>query len=75
VEESQLLLTHLGDHFAEANQLTLAAVYYQHAKSATTQVQLVRQALGLHVALSTERLSQQADAPAEATIAAEYEPD
>jgi two-component system, chemotaxis family, protein-glutamate methylesterase/glutaminase len=56
LEESQLLLTHLGDHFAAANQPTLAALYYQHANAATTQVELLRQALGLHAPLSVERL-------------------
>ena len=75
LEESQLLLTHLGDHFAEANQPTLAALYYQHANGATTQTQLVRQALGLHAPLSAERLQRQADASAEPPIVGAYEPD
>lgn len=75
LEESQLLLTHLGDHFAEANQPTLAALYYQHANAVTTQVELVRQALGLHAPLSAERLRQQADHPVEAPIPSEHEHD
>lgn len=75
LEESQLLLTHLGDHFAEANQPTLAAVYYQHASAATTQTQHVRQALGLHAPLSAERLRQQADVLARAGSTGEYNRD
>lgn len=75
LEENQLLLTHLGDHFAEANQPTLAAVYYQHARAAITQTQLVRQALGLHAPLSTERLRQQAAALADTNGTSEYESD
>lgn len=56
LEEAQLLLTHLGDHFADANQPTLAAVYYQHAGAAKAQADLVRKALGLHAPLSVEGL-------------------
>jgi hypothetical protein len=34
LEENVLLLTQLGDHFAAANEPTLAASYYQHATTA-----------------------------------------
>lgn len=61
LEENLLLLNHLGDHFAEANQPTLAALYYQHANTIDSQAQLVRQALDQHEILSTDRLQQQAE--------------
>lgn len=56
LEESMLLLNHMGDHFAEANQPALAAVYYRHASAAHAQAGVVRQALGQHTVLSAERL-------------------
>jgi two-component system chemotaxis response regulator CheB len=62
LEESMLLLTHLGDHFAEANHTTLAALYYQHANATNAQAQFVRQALAQHEQLSQARLQQQLDA-------------
>jgi len=74
LQESHFLLTHPGDHFAEANQPTLTAVYYQHA-NATTQAEFVRQALGLYAPLSVEPLHKQAGAPAETPIAGSHEPD
>lgn len=62
LDENVLLLNHLGDHLAEAQQTNLAAMYYQHAQAANAQSQLVRQALSQHQLLSRERLQQQADA-------------
>jgi two-component system, chemotaxis family, protein-glutamate methylesterase/glutaminase len=61
LEESLLLLNHLGDHYAEAKHTTLAALYYQHATAANAQTQVVRQALAQHQVLSNARLQQQAD--------------
>ena len=52
VEESVMLLNHLGDHFAEINQPKLAAVYFKKANEAETRVDSIRQ-----VALSNELLS------------------
>jgi two-component system chemotaxis response regulator CheB len=62
LEENLLLLNHLGDHFAEANEPALPAVYYQHASNTQGQAQLVRQALDQHELLTIERLQRQADA-------------
>jgi two-component system chemotaxis response regulator CheB len=62
LEENLLLLNHLGDHFAEANEPALAAVYYQHATNTQGQAQLVRQALDQHELLTIERLQRQAEA-------------
>lgn len=61
LEENLLLLNQLGDYFAEANQPTLAALYYRHASAADAQAQLIRQALDQHELLSADRLQQQAD--------------
>ncbi len=62
LDENVLLLNHLGDHLAEAQQTRLAAMYYQQAHAANAQSQLVRQALSQHQLLSRERLQQQSDA-------------
>lgn len=62
LEETLLLLNHMGDHFAEADQPALAAVYYQHARAADAQANQVRQALSRHELLSGERLREQAAA-------------
>lgn len=62
LDENILLLNHLGDHFAEANDPKLAAVYYQHATATSSQSQHIRQALGQHELLTPARLQQQADA-------------
>nr|WP_295926744.1 chemotaxis protein CheB [uncultured Dyadobacter sp.] len=45
VDESMMLLNHMGDHFAEANHTGLAAQYFQHAQRASQRLELVRQAL------------------------------
>ncbi|GAB3928534.1 chemotaxis protein CheB [Larkinella terrae] len=60
MDESILLLNHLGDHFAEANQPKLAASYFQKAKEAHHRSELVRKATVLHELLSQESLEQQA---------------
>lgn len=60
VEESVMLLNHLGDHFAEVNQTKLAAMYFKKAKEAEARAQSVRQAVLSHERLSQESLLQQA---------------
>ncbi|WP_128548601.1 chemotaxis protein CheB [Larkinella soli] len=60
VDESIVLLNHLGDHFAEANQPKLAALYFQKAQQAGERSTLVRQAVLLHEQLSQGSLEQQA---------------
>lgn len=54
VDESIMLLNHLGDHFAEANQTGLAAQYFQQAQTAKQRSELVRQAVMLQAQLSVE---------------------
>lgn len=61
VEESVLLLNHIGDHFAEVNQPKLAAVYFRKAKDAEARAQLLRQTVLSHEQLSQESLQQQAE--------------
>ena len=54
IDESILLLNHFGDHFAEANQSKLAALYFNKAKAAEERVQLVRKATLSHEQLSSD---------------------
>jgi two-component system chemotaxis response regulator CheB len=61
VEESIMLLNHIGDHYAEENQPKLAALYFKKAKEAEARVQLVRQTVLSHEQLSKDNLRQQAE--------------
>ena len=60
VEESAMLLDHLGDHFAEINQPKIAAVYFQKANEAKERARAVRQTALTHERLSGDSLIQQA---------------
>ncbi|ASZ10755.1 chemotaxis protein CheB [Chitinophaga pendula] len=60
VQESMLLLNHMGDHFAEANQPKIAAMYFRKAKEAMQRADLVRKAVFDHEQLNTEIVLQQA---------------
>ncbi|HEY0074222.1 MAG TPA: chemotaxis protein CheB [Abditibacteriaceae bacterium] len=59
IEESVMLLNHVGDHFAEVNQPKMAALYFQKAKEAETRAQFVRQAVLSHEQLSKDSLRQE----------------
>ena len=61
MDESVMLLNHMGDHYAEANQLKLAALYFKKAKEADDRSQLVRKAAIMHEQLSKDFLKQEAD--------------
>lgn len=61
VEESIMLLNHIGDHYAEINQTKLAALYFKKAQEAEQRAQQVRQAVLLHEQLSKDSLLQQAE--------------
>jgi two-component system, chemotaxis family, protein-glutamate methylesterase/glutaminase len=61
IEESIMLLNHIGDHYAEINQPKLAAVYFRKAQEAEARVQFVRQAVLSHEQLSKDSLRQQAE--------------
>lgn len=58
VEESILLLNHMGDHFAEVNQPLLAARYFKKAREARERVQLVRQAIELSERIFADSLEE-----------------
>lgn len=61
VEESIMLLNHLGDHFAETNQTKLAALYFKKANESEQRAQRVRQAVLSHEQLSKDSLWQQSE--------------
>lgn len=60
VEESIMLLNHMGDHFAETNHKKLAALYFQKAQESEQRAQLVRRAVLSHEQLSKDSLLLQA---------------
>jgi two-component system chemotaxis response regulator CheB len=53
IEESIMLLNHMGEHFANSNEISLSALYYKKAHEAEQRAQTVRQS-----AMRNERLSQ-----------------
>lgn len=61
MEEAMILLNHLGDHYAEANQPKLAALYFQKAEETRNRADGIRQATTNHQVLSQDVLMQEAD--------------
>ncbi len=61
VQESVMLLNHLGDHFAEINQTKVAALYFKKAKEAEQRAESVRQVVMQHEQLSKDNLQQQSE--------------
>lgn len=61
IEESVMLLNHMGDHFAEANHPRLAALYFKKANEAEERAALVRQAIIHHELLNKDNLLKEAD--------------
>ncbi len=61
IEESMLLLNHIGDHFAEANQPKLAALYFNKAKEAEKRATVIRKTIFSHEQLSKDKLLQEAE--------------
>ncbi len=59
IDESIMLLNHIGDHYAEVNHLTLAALYFQKAKEAQARGDLVRKAVLSNEQFSKDGLLQQ----------------
>ena len=59
IDESIMLLNHLGDHYAEANKPKLAALYFKKAKEAQDRSQLVRDAALKHEQLTKDFLEQE----------------
>jgi len=52
IEESTMLLNHIGDHFAEVNKPKLAAMYFRKAREADRRSEAVRQIVLGHEQLS-----------------------
>jgi two-component system chemotaxis response regulator CheB len=66
IQESVMLLNHMGDHFAEANQPKLAATYFKKAKEAEERATAVRKVVEDHEQLSKDQLEYQAQRSARA---------
>ena len=56
VDESIMLLNHMGDHFAEINQTKIAALYFKKAKEASDRSLLMRQAVVNHEHLNRQSI-------------------
>jgi two-component system chemotaxis response regulator CheB len=63
MQESIMLLNHMGDHFADANQPKLAAMFFKKATDATKRAALVREAVYTHENLTEESLLQASNDP------------
>lgn len=61
MDESIILLNHLGDHYAEANQPKLASLYFKKANEAMERSNLVRKAALNHEQLSKDSLREAAE--------------
>ncbi|TCD26543.1 chemotaxis protein CheB [Pedobacter psychrodurus] len=61
MDESILLMNHIGDHYAEANLPKLAAVCFKKAKEAGDRSDLVRKAVHSHELLSNIKLVEDAE--------------
>jgi len=56
IHESIILLNHLGDHYAEANNPKLAALYFKKAQEAAQHAETIRQAALSHEQFSKDSL-------------------
>ncbi len=61
MDESIMLLNHIGDHFAEINNPKLAAMYFQKAKEAEARSQLVQKAALNNVQLDKDKILHEAE--------------
>ena len=61
MDESIILLNHLGDHYSEANQPKLAALYFKKAKEAHERSQPIRKAALAHEHLNKDALRNEAE--------------
>lgn len=59
IEESMILLNHIGDHFAEVNQPKLASLYFRKANEAQQRKHLLRATVFSHEQLSADSLRQE----------------
>lgn len=63
IEESVILLNHMGDHFAEQNQAHLAAIYFKKANEAMDRCKRVREVVSLHENVRPNKLKADAEKP------------
>lgn len=63
MQESIVLLNHLGDHLAEANQPKLAAAYFQKAKATEERVKQINQVVLNNGLSDTDAPADQAPEP------------
>ncbi|MBC7849548.1 MAG: chemotaxis protein CheB [Chitinophagaceae bacterium] len=61
LEESVLLLNHMGDHFSEVNQPKVAAMYFKKAQEANDRTKRVRKSVFAHENLSDNSIRAEAD--------------
>lgn len=61
IQESVLMLNHIGDHFAEINHPRLAAQYFKKAKEAEERAKKVRNVVSSHEQLSIESMQQESN--------------
>ena len=64
MDESIILLNHMGDHYAEANQPKLAALYFKKAKEASERSEWVRKSIISHEQLNKDSLRKEAESDA-----------
>lgn len=60
IEESVMLLNHIGKHLANNNEINLSALYFKKAFEAEERIQTIRGAVLNHERLSKDRLREQA---------------
>ena len=61
MDEGVLLLNHIGDHYAEANQPKLAALYFKKANEIKERSNVVRTTVHKHEQLSKDKLLKDAE--------------
>jgi len=61
MDETIMLLNHIGDHYAEVNQPKLAASYFKKANETQERSKLVRLAVQNHEQLSKDKILEAAD--------------
>jgi two-component system chemotaxis response regulator CheB len=61
IEESVMLLNHIGNHLANNNQINLSALYFKKAFEAEQRIENIRQSVLHHERLSLDKLREQAD--------------
>ncbi|MGN6492021.1 MAG: chemotaxis protein CheB [Agriterribacter sp.] len=65
IDENVMLLNHIGDHYAEANQPKLAALYFKQAREAEERSHIIRKAVFSQEQLNQELLRETANTSGE----------